>query len=390
MFSQDTLNTFRSLKTPFYYYDTELLHQTLTVLKSSAERYNYFLHYAVKANANPKILKMISGYGFGADCVSGNEIGQALRCGFNPDGIVFAGVGKSDDEIIFAIENNIFSINCESEQELEVLDYFAGKQNKKIGVSLRVNPNVDAHTHHNITTGLTINKFGISENELSTILAKQNRYENIDIHGLHFHIGSQITNKEVFINLCNKINQIQRSLYEKNNYLHHLNVGGGLGINYESPVNQIPDFGAYFSLFYKHLKIYSNQRVHFEPGRSVVGQSGMLITKVLFVKENQGRRTVICDAGFTELIRPALYQSNHKIVNLTSQSHEYFYDVAGPICETSDYFAHNIKLPETHRGDLIAIFSTGAYGEVMASQYNLRSLAAKYFSEELVSASLIN
>ncbi|OFX85763.1 MAG: diaminopimelate decarboxylase [Bacteroidetes bacterium GWF2_33_16] len=383
MFNQYTISQFRSLKTPFYYYNADLLNKTLAAIRSSAEFYNYKVHYAVKANANEKILRTISNNGFGADCVSGNEIEKAIQCGFDPKNIVFAGVGKGDDELQFAIENNIFSINCESIQELEVIDYFAGMLNKKASVALRVNPNIDAHTHHNITTGLTINKFGISENELYTILSNRELYKNLIINGLHFHIGSQITDNTVFVNLCNKINQIQKYIYEKNIYLPHLNVGGGLGINYESPINQIPDFGAYFSVFHNNLKLYKIQQVHFEPGRSVVGQSGSIITKVLYVKENSGRKTIICDAGFTELLRPALYQSSHKIINITSETGSSVYDVAGPICETSDYFAKDIIMPETNRGDLIAILSAGAYGEAMASQYNLRSLANNYFSNEL-------
>jgi len=389
MFSEYTTNQFKELKTPFYYYNTNLLHKTLSVLKACAVFYNYTIHYAVKANANERILRKISDYGFGADCVSGNEIEKALQCGFEPKKIVFAGVGKTDDEIIYALKKNIFSINCESEQELEVIDHFAGRLNKKAKVALRVNPNVDAHTHQNITTGLTVNKFGISEDELYSIFAKKERFKNVNLHGLHFHIGSQITEKEVFINLCNKINQIQDFLYEKNDSLPHLNVGGGLGINYESPVNQIPNFGAYFSVFQNNLKRFNNQQIHFEPGRSVIGQCGSVITKVLYVKENNGRNTIICDAGFTELIRPALYQSNHKIINLTSETDYKTYDVAGPICETSDYFARSIELPETKRGDLLAILSAGAYGEVMASQYNLRPLAEKYFSDELENHNLL-
>ncbi len=389
MFNNRTLDQIKKLKTPFYYYDTGLLHKTLAALKSAADVNGYLVHYAVKANANEKILRIISEYAFGADCVSGNEIEQALQCGFKPKDIVFAGVGKSDDEIVYAIKNGIFSINCESLQELEVIDYFSGLQHKKSRIALRVNPNIDAHTHQNITTGLSINKFGISESDLYSIFDHPNNYENLEFIGLHFHVGSQITNAEVFVNLCNKINQIQSNLYEKNVTLPHLNVGGGLGINYESPVNQIPDFGAYFSLFEKNLLLFENQKLHFEPGRSVVGQSGMLITKVLYVKENLGQKTIICDAGFTELIRPALYHSNHKILNITSGSHSQIYDVAGPICESTDYFARGVLLPETQRGDLIAILSAGAYGEAMASQYNLRSLAAKYFSEDIVKQELV-
>lgn len=390
MFNRGLTAQFEQIRTPFYYYDSDLLKKTLFMVKEAADSNGYIVHYAVKANANEGILRTIADHGFGADCVSGNEIRIAIDCGFKPEHIVFAGVGKSDEEINFAITTGVFSINCESVQELEIINHFSGLLKKRTQVALRVNPDIDAHTHKNITTGTRFNKFGITENELYSILDHPNRYQYIDFTGIHFHIGSQITDKQVFISLCHKINHIQNKLHEKNVYLPHLNVGGGLGINYESPVNQIPDFRTYFSVFKSHLQIGNNQKVHFEPGRSVVGQCGILITKVLYVKENRGRKTIICDAGFTELIRPALYNSSHKIINLSSTFGSQVYDIAGPICESSDYFGRKVPLAESKRGDLLAIFSVGAYGEVMASQYNLRPLAKKYFSEETIVFEKVN
>lgn len=372
MFNKQLINNFRHNKTPFYYYDTGLLQNTLFAAKKAASLYNYHLHFAVKANANPEILKIINKYSFGADCVSGNEIRRALSSGIPNYKIVFAGVGKTDEEIEYAIEQNIFYINCESIQELEIINQIAKKHTKKVRVALRINPNVDANTHDNITTGLSINKFGISANDISEIIHKIDYYENLIIDGLHFHIGSQIEDLIVFRKLCNVVNYYQDLFIKNGIKINHLNLGGGLGIDYNNPFNQIPDFTKYFSVFNKYLKIKENQTIHFEPGRSIVGQSGILISKVLYVKDNGNIKTLILDAGFTELLRPALYQAKHKIINLSSNQSSEVYDVAGPICETSDYFAKSVMLPKSQRGDLIAIMSSGAYGEVMASQYNLR------------------
>lgn len=372
MFTEQLINNFRQYKTPFYFYDTGLLHKTLFAIKKAASLYNYKIHYAIKANANRDLLHIISNENIGADCVSANEIRRALESGFERNKIVFAGVGKTDDEIQFAIENNIFCINCESLQELEVINVIAGNFGKKVRVALRLNPNVDANTHHNITTGLSINKFGISFNELQSIIHQIKNFRNLIIDGLHFHIGSQITDLNVFIKLCNVVNDFQDVFLQNRIRINHINLGGGLGIDYQEPENQIPDFQAYFSVFHKHIQIFDYQTVHFEPGRSIIGQCGALISKVLYVKENDSRKTLILDAGFTELMRPALYQANHKIINLSSNKNQEIFDVAGPICESSDYFGKLIKLPSSNRGDLIAILSTGAYGEVMASQYNLR------------------
>ena len=384
MFSNELMTRFDRLKTPFYYYDTDFLSKNLNILIHEANRFGYHLHYAVKANANSRILQMISDYGFGADCVSGNEVQKALENGFKPDKIVFAGVGKTDDELRLAIDKNIFCVNCESLQELEILNAFAGICNKKVRVALRINPDIDAQTHAHITTGLQYNKFGLSLQDVDYIIQNKEKYSNLLMDGVHFHIGSQITNLDVFRDLCGAVNDVLDYLSQNSIYIQHINLGGGLGIDYSEPENQIPDFQAYFNVFYQNLKAKPWQEIHFEPGRAVVGQAGLLLTRVLYVKENGSRKTIIVDAGFTELLRPALYQAKHKIKNISSESDEMLYDIAGPLCETADYFGKDILLPKTNRGDLLVIFSAGAYGEVMASQYNLRQPAGKYFFDDLL------
>jgi len=384
MFSKEIISKFNELETPFYYYDLSLLKKTLEALSIESSKRNNKIHYALKANSNDRILKLISDSGLGADCVSGNEITKAVETGFKNDEIVFAGVGKSDKEIKTALENNIACFNVESIQELEVINSIASAQNKIARIAIRINPNVDANTHHYITTGLEENKFGINTWELSAILEKLPSLKNINLIGLHFHIGSQITDLNVFKGLCIRINEIQNWFDEHNIQLKNINVGGGLGINYEDPDSElIPDFNSYFQIFEKLLELRQEQEVHFEIGRAIVGQCGSLISRVLYVKEGINTNFAILDAGMTELIRPALYQAYHKIENLSSNDKEKRYDVVGPICESSDTFAKFIFLPETNRGDLIAIRSTGAYGEVMTSRYNLRDVVIHYFSDQI-------
>lgn len=383
MLNLQRINYFEQVKTPFYFYDMGLLQKTLFAIKDAADLYNFHLHYAVKANANERILQVIKNSGLGADCVSGNEIQTALNNGFSPRQIVFAGVGKTDEEIELAINSNIFSINCESVQELEVINSIAGELNKTVRIALRINPNVDALTHSKITTGLKFNKFGISLNDVNFIIKNINTYENLIIEGLHFHIGSQITNLDVYKNLCKVVNDTFSYFNSEDVKIKHINLGGGLGIDYQNPESQIPDFKSYFEIFKNHLNVPEDVDLHFEPGRSIVGQCGYLISKILYSKTEENNNTLIIDAGFTELLRPALYNANHKIVNLNSKNNPEIYDIAGPICETSDYFGRAVELPLSKRGDLIGIYSTGAYGEVMASQYNLRSLVSKYYSDEI-------
>lgn len=379
------INKFNNIKTPFYYYDSELLRDTLSSLQKEIAKYdNYYMHYAIKANSNPKILKIIAQYGFGADCVSGGEIRAAINAGVPASKIVYAGVGKSDWEINLGLDNDIFCFNVESLAELEVINDLASQRNKIANVAFRINPNVGAHTHANITTGLAENKFGIAMDDLDSIMEESKSLKNINVIGLHFHIGSQILDMSDFIALCNRINDIQDKLEQQGIVLSNINVGGGLGINYEYPDKEpVPDFAGYFSTYAKHLRLRPEQKVHFELGRSVVGQCGSLITRVLYVKKGSYKKFAIVDAGMTDLIRPALYHAYHKIENLSNNDEMEKYDVVGPICESSDVFGKDIELNKCHRGDIIAMRSAGAYGEVMASQYNCRELPKGYITEEL-------
>ncbi|OUJ70892.1 diaminopimelate decarboxylase [Hymenobacter crusticola] len=367
--------------TPFYFYDLALLEQTLTALQQAAQPRGFHVHYALKANVNLPVLERIRQHGLGADCVSGGEVQRALDAGFSPQDVVFAGVGKSDAELNLALAADIWCFNVESVEELVVLNELAGAQNRKARVALRVNPNVDAHTHHYITTGLEANKFGISLVDLPSVVAQLPSLPNLELVGLHAHIGSQITDLRVFGELSDKLNELQNWLEEQGYSLPHLNVGGGLGIDYQAPdQNPVPDFDTYFRTFEQHLVRRPGQRVHMELGRAVVAQCGSLISRVLFVKRSQQTQFAILDAGMTELIRPALYGSHHHIQNLSSQGAVQPYDVVGPICESSDRFGQEVLLPETKRGDLIALRSAGAYGEVMSSHYNLREKAPAYYA----------
>ncbi len=371
-----------NIQTPYYYYNIELLEETLRLVLDESKRYNYHVHYAIKANANPVLLKLISGQGFGADCVSGNEVSCALECGFPANQVVYAGVGKSDQEIELALKNDIFCFNCESLPEIEVINEIAQRMDKKVRIAIRVNPNVDAHTHHYITTGIEENKFGVYLYDLEHVITELVKLPHIELIGLHFHIGSQITDMTAFRGLCIRANEIQAKMKEKGMVLPHINFGGGLGIDYQSPeTNPIPDFKAYFETFAKFFEPQPNQQIHFELGRSIIAQCGSLISKVLYIKEGKKRKFAILDAGMNDLLRPALYQAYHKIENISSDKLEEKYDVVGPICESSDCFGKDITLNATQRGDMIAIRSAGAYGETMASRYNLRNLPQSLFSK---------
>ncbi len=382
MINFKTLEKFRDIPTPFYYYDLDILRSTLDEVKTESEKLGYKVHYAVKANHNHRLLKIISSYGFGADCVSGNEVAAAINAGFSPSDVVFAGVGKTDKDIVAAIKAGIFCFNCESIPELEVINHLASQQNKVAQIALRINPYIDAHTHKYITTGIEESKFGINTWEIEEVVKIIYGLKNIRLLGMHFHIGSQITSLPVFKSLCLKINELQQWFVTHNIDLEIINVGGGLGIDYENPDNN-PRFQEYFSLLNEFIDVLPDQILHMEPGRSIIGQCGSLISRVLFIKNGSNTQFAIIDAGMTDLIRPALYQAHHKIENLSSQGKIIRYDVVGPICESSDTFAKFIELPETKRGDIISIRSAGAYGEAMASRYNLRDLAESVFSDDL-------
>ncbi len=373
-----------SYATPFYYYDLKLLDDTLDAINDAIDGTNFKVHYAIKANANDEILSRVKAKGLGIDCVSGNEVRKAIDSGFLAKNISFAGVGKTDEEIAYGLDHDIFTFNVESLAELKVIDELAKEKQKVAGIAIRLNPNVNAKTHHYITTGLEENKFGINAWELPELFEMLPTLKKLSLKGIHFHIGSQINDLTVFKSLCNRVNDFQKQFKERGIALDHVNVGGGLGVNYTNPDEEsIPDFNSFFQVFKDFLVVEPGQEVHFELGRSVVAQCGSLISKVLYIKEGIKTNFAIIDAGMTELIRPALYQSYHKIENIsaTSKENSKKYDVVGPICESSDCFGKAISLPETKRGDLIAIRSTGAYGEVMSSFYNLREKAKAFYSE---------
>ena len=407
MFTQETIAQFTCTPTPFYYYDLDILKATLQKVKTESEKYNFIVHYALKANANNEILELIKSFNIGADCVSGNEVKKAVECNFSPEHIVFAGVGKSDAEINYALDHNIFCFNCESLQELEVINELAKAKNKTASIALRINPNVNANTHKYITTGLEENKFGINIWELETVTEQLKQLKNLKLIGLHFHIGSQITDLSSFKSLCLRVNEIQSWFSARKVKIENINVGGGLGVDYHDPdENMIADFEAYFQLFHDFLELQPGQNVHFELGRAIVAQCGTLISRVLYIKKGVNTNFAILDAGMTELMRPALYQAYHKIENLSryqvagnmyhdeanrqqttnneqpaTNNQQLKYDVVGPICESSDCFGKAVSLPETFRGDLIAIRTAGAYGEVMSSAYNLRDRVKAVYSE---------
>ena len=383
MFSDKDISHFANLETPFYYYDLALLQSTLSNCTDAAKLYNFHVHYAMKANFNSRVLEKIREAGFGADCVSGGEVSKAIEIGFDKDQVVFAGVGKSDKEINDALDLDIFCFNVESIQELEVINELAAIKGKKTKVAIRINPNVDAHTHHNITTGLDENKFGINSWDLPLCAETLKKSAQLEFIGIHFHIGSQITNLDVYKNLCVRVNEFAEWFEERGFTVKVLNVGGGLGIDYHHPDGQIPDFPAYFKIFNEFLNVRPNQEVHFELGRALVGQSASLVSKVLYVKNGKKKNFIVLDAGMTELMRPALYQAYHKIQNISKAgiADAVKYDVVGPICESTDCFGKEVELPETFRNDLIALRSAGAYGEVMASHYNLRDEIRGVYSE---------
>ena len=396
MFSEANINKFQELDTPFYYYDLEVLRQTLTAAHDASAKHGFHVHYAMKANFNPRVLDMIQSFGFGADCVSGNEVRAAIDRGFDKGKIVFAGVGKSDKEINLALAADIFCFNVESVQELHIIDGLAAAKGKKAKVAIRINPNVDAHTHHFITTGLDENKFGINIWQLPDVATALRQCKNLEFLGIHFHIGSQITDLEVYKNLCTRINEMQDWFEDHGFPVKVLNTGGGLGVDYYNPDDNIADFENYFQVFKNFLNVKPGQEVHFELGRALVAQSASLISRVLYVKNGLKKNFLVLDAGMTELMRPMLYQAYHQIENIsqnsklksqnpepgnTKQATEIKYDIVGPICESTDCFQKDVDFPESFRGDLIAIRTAGAYGEVMASGYNLRDRVGSIYSE---------
>ena len=393
MLDINTIEQLDKIATPFYYYDMALLHKTVDYAAEMARKYGIKIHYAVKANVERRLLEYISGKGIGADCVSGNEVLHAHDCGFPTDKIVYAGVGKSDKEIFNALKLGIEAFNCESLQEIYVINEMAHVHGLKANVSVRINPDIDAHTHKYVTTGLYENKFGISQHEFDKLIDVIKKSEHINFIGLHFHIGSQITRvEEVFGLECQRVNEIVAYFERKGLKVSNINLGGGLGVDYDDPdENAIPDFETWFRTIAENIVRREDQIVHVEPGRSLVAQCATLISRVLFVKSGETKNFLIMDAGMNDLIRPALYGAYHKIENLSATQRTFYpthqaYDIVGPVCESSDVWGAGRLLPLSVRGDLMAIRSTGAYGQVMASRYNMKDLAPSVFSDDLAAA----
>ena len=390
MLDINTIEKLDKVATPFYYYDMELFRKTVDLVAVLAEEYDIKVHYAVKANVERRLLEYISSKGFGADCVSGNEVLHSHSCGFPADKIVYAGVGKTDKEIYNSLKLGIEAFNCESLQEIYVINEMARVHGKKANVSVRINPDIDAHTHKYVTTGLYENKFGISQHEFDKLIEVIQKSEHINFFGLHFHIGSQITRvAEVYALECQRVNEIV-AYFERNGLrIDNINLGGGLGVDYDDPdENAIADFKTWFRTISENIIRRKDQKVHVEPGRSLVAQCATLISRVLFVKSGETKNFLIMDAGMNDLIRPALYGAYHKIENLSAEQRTFFpthqaYDIVGPVCESSDVWGAGRLLPLSVRGDLMAIRSTGAYGQVMASRYNMKDLAPSVFSDML-------
>lgn len=384
MLSRKIKDSLRALPTPFYLYDMELLGRTLNAIRVEADRSDYKIHYAIKANNDERILQAVLKRGFGIDCVSGNELRLCRRLGFPADSIVYAGVGKSDDEIRLGVGEGIRAFNCESREELQVIDGIAASLGRVARVALRINPDVSPHTHRHISTGQADSKFGISYKEIEQVAEELSGYKNLEFQGLHFHIGSQITDMRVFGFFCRRVNSLVEWFAEKGFPLGYINMGGGLGVNYDNPdAEPVPDFRAYFDAFRRNLDV-GDAEVHFELGRAMVAQCGELISRVLFRKLNSaGNEVVIIDGSMSELIRPALYEAYHEIENLDARPDDVRkpYTIAGTVCESADIFATDRVLPELCRGDLVAIKSAGAYGASMASRYNMHDLPRTVYSD---------
>lgn len=384
MITKAAIEAFSKIETPFYYYDMELLRATLQECRSQAARYGYKVHYAIKANDQQRIVDTVCSYGFGVDCVSGGEISLAVASGFDPATIVFAGVGKTDAEIRLALKAGIGCFNCESIPEMERIDEIAGEMGLRAAIAIRINPDIDAHTHKYIATGLEENKFGISIRAFDSVVEALTALKNIDFRGLHVHVGSQITDMGVFALACKRTVDLTHRFCRAGFPVKSINLGGGLGVDYAHPAeNPMPRFDAWFATVHENLPLEDGQELHFEPGRALVAQCGSLISRAVYVKQGIDRKFVILDAGMNDLIRPALYQAYHAVENLTGSGPLERYDVAGPICESSDSWGEGLQITQAHRGDIFAIHSAGAYGQVMAMPYNRRPFAKAYYSDEI-------
>ncbi len=361
--------------TPLYVYSKKTLERHFRTYLDSFRYIEHNVCFAVKSNPNPYILKILAKLGSGADIVSGGELYLALRAGIDPHKIVYTGVGKTEEDIRFALKSDILMFNIESEEELVEIDRIARKTHKKVRIGLRVNPEVDARTHPYISTGLKKYKFGIPIENAIELYMLAKKLKNVEIIGIHSHIGSQITETEPFIQSLLNVLRLTEDLKRVGIAIKYLDLGGGLGIRYK---DEVPPLPSELSLKLKKLLINSGVKIILEPGRSIVGNAGILLGKVLYTKT--GSKTfIITDTGMNDLIRPTLYQAYHQIlpVKKARLSRTIFGDLVGPICESGDYIAKDRVIPAFKRGDLFAVMSAGAYGFSMSSNYNARPRAAE-------------
>ena len=360
--------------TPFYCYSRATLERHYNVFAKALEATNSLICFAVKANSNIAILKILADLGAGGDCVSEGEIRRCLKAGISADKIVFSGVGKTRAELKYALSINIMQINVESEQELDILNEVACSMGVKAPVSFRVNPNIDAGTHDKISTGRKEDKFGIDFDSARQIYKKAAAMESIYIRGVATHIGSQLTDLNPFAKAFEKINELVCKLRQDGHDIKYLDLGGGLGIPYETKIPPSP--AEYADIVIKATKDL-NCNLIFEPGRLIAGNAGILVSETILLKKTNNKNFLVIDAAMNDLIRPTLYDAYHDIIPVSEGEANITVDIVGPVCETGDVFAKNRILPELKPGDLIAIRSCGAYGAVMSSEYNSRPLIAE-------------
>jgi diaminopimelate decarboxylase len=367
----------RQVGTPFYCYSTAALERNYRAFADGLAGLDAAICFAVKANGNLAVIRTLAAAGAGADVVSEGELRRALAAGVAPNRIVFSGVGKTAEELAFACATGIMQINVESEAELDMVSAAAQAAGKRAVISLRLNPDVDANTHHKITTGKAENKFGLEWGRAAEVLTRARSLPGIEIAGLAVHIGSQLVELEPFRTAFGRLRDLVQSLRAKGIAIRRLDLGGGLGVVYGNEGNRIPPSPAAYGTMVREVLGDLGCALVFEPGRAVVADAGVLVARVILVKEGEARRFVVCDAAMNDLIRPALYDSYHAILPLEEPAADAVtapVDVVGPVCETTDTFARERAMPPLAAGDLIAFASAGAYGAVMASMYNARPL----------------
>ncbi len=367
----------KELGTPLYVYSANHIRDQIRAYREAFP--DALIAYAVKANFNLGVIKIAAEEGCGADTVSGGEIYRAIKGGIPAEKIVYAGVGKTDEELRYALEQDILMFNTESEMEIEVLNHLAGEMGKKARIAVRVNPDVDPKTHPKIATGMKKSKFGIDINKAFEVYRWAASLPNVEVVGIHCHIGSQLLDLSPFGEAVEKVVNLYKRLKAEGIEIRYIDIGGGLGIKYK-PEDKVPTPKDLAAIVLPKLKGVDAQLI-LEPGRSIAGNGGVLITQVQFLKEKDDRLFVMVDAGFNDLLRPAMYGSYHHIVAVEQRPEKFVCDVVGPICETGDVLGENREICKVGRKDYLAILSAGAYGFVMSSHYNMRPRAAEVIVE---------